>query len=61
MLSRSALLVYFPLQELLDSDVDSVMRVVRLHIGVSPSPTNYYSTALARSRTTISARNYNVA
>jgi hypothetical protein len=31
MLSRSALWVYFPLQELLDSDADSVMRVVRLH------------------------------
>jgi len=31
MLSRSALWVYFPLQELLDSDADSDMRVVRLH------------------------------
>ena len=31
MLSRSALLVYFPLQELLDGDADSDMRLVRLH------------------------------
>ena len=31
MLSRSALWVYFPLQELLDSDAYSDMGVVRLH------------------------------
>jgi hypothetical protein len=37
MLSRSALLVYFPLQELLDSDADSGVRVVRLHTSVSIS------------------------
>jgi hypothetical protein len=34
MLSRSALSVYFPLQELLDSDADSACCL---------SPTNYYS------------------
>jgi len=38
MLSRSASWVYFLLQELLDSDADSDMRVVRLHTrGVSIS------------------------
>lgn len=31
MLSRSALWVYFPLQELLVSDADSGVRVARLH------------------------------
>jgi hypothetical protein len=39
MLSRSALWVYFPLQELLDSDVDSDMRVVRLHTRRHLQPT----------------------